>query len=110
MASDLAKAGAEVKLHDAFEGSMHAKVIVADEHEAIVGSANFTYSGSHRNLEAGIRLRGPSVAVLRNAMLSMFDKWRHDCVSLLDGAPVRSFGLDGAGLHRVGGQWVETQI
>ncbi|MBF91082.1 MAG: hypothetical protein CMP75_04905 [Flavobacteriales bacterium] len=27
----------------------------------------------------------------------------------LDGAPVRSFGLDGAGLHRVGGQWVETQ-
>jgi len=74
MANDLAKAGAEVKLHDAFEGSMHAKVIVADEHEAIVGSANFTHSGSHRNLEAGIRLRGPSVAVLRNAMLSMFEQ------------------------------------
>jgi len=76
MASDLAKSGAEVELHDAFEGSMHAKVIVADEHEAIVGSANFTYSGSHRNLETGIRLRGPSVAVLRNAMLNMFEQMR----------------------------------
>ena len=26
----------------------------------------------------------------------------------LDGKPVRCFGLDGEGFHRVGGEWVET--
>lgn len=67
--------GAIVKLHqNSFEGSLHAKVIIADEKEAIIGSANFTHSGSHRNLEAGLRLRGPSVKTLYNALIVMFNQ------------------------------------
>ena len=74
MARELEDAGARVKLHDEFEGSMHAKVIVADDREAIVGSANFTHSGSHRNFEVGIRLWGPSVGILRDALTTMFEQ------------------------------------
>ena len=67
--------GAIVKLHqNSFEGSLHAKVIIADEKEAIIGSANFTHSGSHRNLEAGLRLRGPSVKILYNSLTVMFNQ------------------------------------
>jgi cardiolipin synthase A/B len=65
----LKKAGAVVNLHsDTVEGSMHAKVIISDNKEAIVGSANLTYSGADRNLEIGIRIRGPSVKILRNTV------------------------------------------
>jgi phosphatidylserine/phosphatidylglycerophosphate/cardiolipin synthase-like enzyme len=65
----LVKAGAVVKLHsDSVEGSMHAKVIISDNKEAIVGSANLTYSGADRNLEMGIRIRGPTVKILRNTV------------------------------------------
>ena len=66
---DLVKAGARIKLHnDTVEGSMHAKVIIADHSEAIVGSANLTYSGADRNLEMGVRIRGPTVKILRNTV------------------------------------------
>lgn len=66
---DLVKAGAVIKLHDdTVEGSMHAKVIIADHSEAIVGSANLTYSGADRNLEMGVRIRGPTVKILRNTV------------------------------------------
>ena len=65
----LKKAGAVVNLHsDTVEGSMHAKIIISDNKEAIVGSANLTYSGADRNLEIGIRIRGPSVKILRNTV------------------------------------------
>jgi phosphatidylserine/phosphatidylglycerophosphate/cardiolipin synthase-like enzyme len=65
----LKKAGAVVNLHsDTVEGSMHAKVIISDNKEAIVGSSNLTYSGADRNLEMGIRIRGPSVKILRNTV------------------------------------------
>ena len=72
----LKKAGAIVNLHsDTVEGSMHAKVIISDNKEAIVGSANLTYSGADRNLEIGIRIRGPSVKILRNTVtLALGDK------------------------------------
>lgn len=73
MSAKLTMAGAQVTLHESFEGSLHAKVIIADESEAIIGSANFTHSGSHRNLEAGLRLRGPSVPMLYRAITTMFE-------------------------------------
>ena len=73
MSTELTRAGAHVTLHDSFEGSLHAKVIIADDSEAIIGSANFTHSGSHRNLEAGLRLRGPSVPMLHQAIATMFE-------------------------------------
>ena len=37
--------------------SVHAKVLIADDHTALVGSANFTTGGSHNNREYGVRLR-----------------------------------------------------
>lgn len=37
---------------------MHAKVIVADRRTALVGSANFTFSGLARNLEVGVQVEG----------------------------------------------------
>ncbi len=67
---NMRKSGAMVKLHD--EGSresLHAKVIVADSKEAIVGSANLTSRGADRNFEVGVRIRGPSVRTLRDAMI-----------------------------------------
>ena len=67
---ELQNAGAIIKLHcEIGEGSMHAKVIIADDFEAIVGSANLTYSGADRNIEIGLRLRGPSVRILRKSVI-----------------------------------------
>jgi phosphatidylserine/phosphatidylglycerophosphate/cardiolipin synthase-like enzyme len=67
--NSLIQAGALVKLHsDTTDGSMHAKVIISDNTEAIVGSANLTYSGADRNLEIGVRIRGPSVKILRDTV------------------------------------------
>ncbi len=41
--------------------SLHAKVLIADAHTALVSSANFTSGGSHLNREYGVRLREPSL-------------------------------------------------
>ena len=68
-ASKLEMAGAEVKMHDeGWRESLHAKVIVADGKEAIVGSANLTSRGADRNYEIGVRVRGPSARKLREAL------------------------------------------
>ena len=67
--SKLERAGALVTLHDeGLRESLHAKVIVADAKEAIVGSANLTSRGADRNYEIGIRVRGPSARKLREAL------------------------------------------
>jgi phosphatidylserine/phosphatidylglycerophosphate/cardiolipin synthase-like enzyme len=42
---------------------VHAKMIVADRKIVFLGSANFTTAAFHRNIEAGIRLQIPSLAV-----------------------------------------------
>ena len=45
---------------------LHAKVIVADETTALVGSANFTAGGMRYNIELGVRVSGAvPVAILR---------------------------------------------
>ena len=41
----------------AYAPHIHAKVYIANEDSAIVGSANFTSGGSRRNLEYGVRIR-----------------------------------------------------
>jgi hypothetical protein len=38
---------------------LHAKVLVVDRVEMLVGSANFTFHGLESNLELGLRVRGP---------------------------------------------------
>jgi phosphatidylserine/phosphatidylglycerophosphate/cardiolipin synthase-like enzyme len=44
---------------------LHAKAVIADGRRALVGSANFTRSGLRSNLELGVILDGPAVAVIR---------------------------------------------
>ena len=67
-----------VKLHsDTTVGSMHAKVIISDNTEAIVGSANLTFSGADRNLEVGVRICGPSVKILRDTVTKALG-WLND--------------------------------
>lgn len=41
---------------------LHAKVVVVDRSEALVGSANFTMPGFRRNFEVGVRLSGKRAA------------------------------------------------
>lgn len=43
---------------------LHAKVLVVDRLEALVGSANFTFHGLESNLELGLRVRGPQAAAI----------------------------------------------
>jgi phosphatidylserine/phosphatidylglycerophosphate/cardiolipin synthase-like enzyme len=38
--------------------SLHAKVLVADAHDALVTSANLTYHGLEANVEVGVRITG----------------------------------------------------
>ena len=67
--NSLIQAGALVKLHsDTTVGSMHAKVIISDNTRSDLGSANLTFSGADRNLEVGVRIRGPSVKILRDTV------------------------------------------
>ena len=64
-AQRMQRAGARISLHDEdFRESLHAKVVIADEAQAIVGSANLTSRGTDRNYELGLLLRGPSVRIL----------------------------------------------
>jgi len=68
-ADRLRRSGAVVHMHDeGMRESLHAKVIIADGAEAIVGSANLTSRGADRNYEVGVRIRGPSVKILRKAI------------------------------------------
>jgi phosphatidylserine/phosphatidylglycerophosphate/cardiolipin synthase-like enzyme len=54
--------------------AMHAKVLVIDDHLALVGSANLTGAALERNLECGLLIRGGSTpAALREHLLSMID-------------------------------------
>ena len=69
--SKMRRSGAIVKLHNpGSRESLHAKVMVADSKEAIVGSANLTSRGADRNFEVGVKIRGPSARILRDAMIA----------------------------------------
>lgn len=57
-----------------FERKLHAKVIVADRHDALVTSANLTHAGLLVNLEMGLRIQGPmAAAVVRHFNLLIDD-------------------------------------
>lgn len=43
---------------DNHDGKMHAKVLVVDDHELLVTSANFTWHGQEVNIEYGLRISG----------------------------------------------------
>jgi phosphatidylserine/phosphatidylglycerophosphate/cardiolipin synthase-like enzyme len=56
--------------------TLHSKVIVADEREAYIGSANFTNYGLSQNLEVGVILRGEEVADLQAVFAAVIDRAR----------------------------------
>ncbi|HFD86747.1 MAG TPA: hypothetical protein ENJ35_03615 [Gammaproteobacteria bacterium] len=47
-----------------YDRKLHAKVIVADRHDALVTSANLTHAGMLENLEMGIRIQGVTAGAL----------------------------------------------
>jgi cardiolipin synthase len=50
-----------------YDRKLHAKVIVADRHDALVTSANLTRAGLLENLEMGLRIQGATAgAVVRH--------------------------------------------
>lgn len=53
---DLTKATSKSGQH--YDRKLHAKVIVADRHDALVTSANLTHAGMLENLEMGLRIEG----------------------------------------------------
>lgn len=57
------------KAGDQYDRLLHAKVIVADRHDALVTSANLTYTGLRVNLEMGLRVQGP----MAGAVVKHFD-------------------------------------
>ena len=48
------------------KASLHAKVLVADGRDALVGSANLTYHGFEGNVEVGVRITGAAAAQLES--------------------------------------------
>ncbi len=52
-----------------YDRKLHAKVIVADRHDALVTSANLTHAGLLENLEMGLRIQG----VMAGAVVRHFD-------------------------------------
>lgn len=52
-----------------YDRKLHAKVIVADRHDALVTSANLTHAGLLQNLEMGFRVEG----LMANAVVEHFD-------------------------------------
>jgi len=47
------------------EVKVHAKVAVADDHAALVTSANLTHLGLRENMELGVLVHGPPAATIR---------------------------------------------
>lgn len=56
----------------------HAKVIIVDRVEAIIGSANFTFSGYNKNHEIGVHIKGVSV----NKLVLMIEAFLEKCTHL----------------------------
>lgn len=53
---------------------MHAKVLIADNERALVGSANFTWSGMQRNLEVGLLVEGGTVRQLTSLWHTLMER------------------------------------
>ena len=54
-----------------FLGNKDAKVIVIDDTEMLIGSANLTHHGTEVNFELGVLIRGPiAKEMLRNNLTS----------------------------------------
>lgn len=65
--------------------SMHAKALVVDETHTLIGSANFTNRGQHRNIEAGALIHDEGFA---KSLVTQFQ-------SLIDSGYVHAYEADG---------------
>lgn len=61
------------------KASLHAKVLVADAHDALVTSANLTYHGFEANVEVGVRVRGDAARQLESVF--------HELIRIRDFVP-----------------------
>lgn len=52
-----------LKLYQITEEMLHAKVLVADGHKVLSGSANFTFSGMFKNYELGFLVNDSTIAM-----------------------------------------------
>ena len=52
---------------------VHAKVIVIDDTEMLIGSANLTHHGTEVNFELGVLIRGPIAKEMRNLLEKMIE-------------------------------------
>lgn len=50
---------------------MHCKLLIIDEHDVLVTSANFTVCGLAENIEFGVRMTGPAAATARHFFESL---------------------------------------
>ena len=62
------------KTGDHYDRKLHAKVIVADRHDALVTSANLTQAGLLENLEMGLRIQGPMATAVVNHFDLLIDE------------------------------------
>lgn len=66
---------------------MHGKVVVQDCEVALVGSANFSFSGLRRNFEFGLRVRGPVAKDLTRSVEKLLSVGLIEEVKLPEDAP-----------------------
>jgi phosphatidylserine/phosphatidylglycerophosphate/cardiolipin synthase-like enzyme len=59
---------------DGSTASLHAKVVIVDGNMALVSSANFTFSGMHRNTELGLLAEGRPARELRDFVRALVAK------------------------------------
>lgn len=50
---------------------MHCKLLITDERDVLVTSANFTVCGLAENIEFGVRMTGPAAATARRFFESL---------------------------------------
>ena len=48
----------------------HTKAIIADSKIGVIGSANFTYSGLHTNIEIGVLIKGRTCRIFVDKFIS----------------------------------------
>lgn len=84
------KHGGDLTIYDYYEAkndseeplyTLHSKLIVSDQREAYVGSANFTKYGFNENFEVGVIARGEGISRLSDLVGRIVDKSAREVIS-----------------------------
>jgi phosphatidylserine/phosphatidylglycerophosphate/cardiolipin synthase-like enzyme len=79
---------------------LHAKCVIADGRQALVGSANFTRSGLGTNLELAVSLEGPEVRRLRALAVELIEGGLVSFGGELGGDAIGEPRFDGSRMRR----------